>query len=68
MPLQERAAAQALTRATRAAGLRRERRVVRGARGGADERGSLVCPNLVMFTVGTGVGGGIVLNGRSTAA
>lgn len=29
-----------------------------------DERGELVCPNLVMFTVGTGVGGGMVFNGR----
>jgi glucokinase len=29
-----------------------------------DEEGTLVCPNLVMFTVGTGVGGGMVLNGR----
>ena len=29
-----------------------------------DEDGSLVCPNLVMFTVGTGVGGGMVFNGR----
>jgi glucokinase len=29
-----------------------------------DKDGSLVCPNLVMFTVGTGVGGGMVFNGR----
>ncbi len=29
-----------------------------------DEDGNLVCPNLVMFTVGTGVGGGMVFNGR----
>jgi glucokinase len=29
-----------------------------------DENGELVCPNLVMFTVGTGVGGGMVFNGR----
>src|SRR3954467_12063370 len=29
-----------------------------------DEDGKLVCPNLVMFTVGTGVGGGMVFNGR----
>jgi glucokinase len=29
-----------------------------------DEKGELVCPNLVMFTVGTGVGGGMVFNGR----
>src|SRR3954452_23588176 len=29
-----------------------------------DEQGKLVCPNLVMFTVGTGVGGGMVFNGR----
>jgi glucokinase len=29
-----------------------------------DEDGSLVCPNLVMLTVGTGVGGGMVFNGR----
>jgi glucokinase len=29
-----------------------------------DEHGELVCPNLVMFTVGTGVGGGMVFNGR----
>jgi glucokinase len=29
-----------------------------------DDRGTLVTPNLVMFTVGTGVGGGLVLNGR----
>ncbi len=29
-----------------------------------DERGKLVCPNLVMFTIGTGVGGGMVFNGR----
>jgi len=29
-----------------------------------DEDGRLVCPNLVMFTVGTGVGGGMVLGGR----
>jgi glucokinase len=26
--------------------------------------GRMVCPHLVMFTVGTGVGGGLVLNGR----
>lgn len=30
----------------------------------AFEDGRLVCPDLVMFTVGTGVGGGLVLNGR----
>src|SRR5918997_5027964 len=29
-----------------------------------DEDGQLVCPNLVMVTVGTGVGGGMVFNGR----
>jgi glucokinase len=29
-----------------------------------DEQGQLVCPDLVMFTVGTGVGGGLVLGGR----
>jgi glucokinase len=29
-----------------------------------DESGELVCPDLVMFTVGTGVGGGLVLGGR----
>jgi glucokinase len=29
-----------------------------------DEGGKLVCPNLVMFTVGTGIGGGMVFNGR----
>jgi glucokinase len=29
-----------------------------------DEDGNLVCPNLVMFTVGTGVGGGMVFGGR----
>jgi glucokinase len=29
-----------------------------------DEEGNLTCPNLVMFTVGTGVGGGMVFNGR----
>jgi glucokinase len=29
-----------------------------------DEEGTLVCPNLVMFTVGTGIGGGMVFNGR----
>ena len=29
-----------------------------------DEDGSLVCPNLVMLTVGTGVGGGMVFGGR----
>ncbi|HYM56526.1 MAG TPA: ROK family protein [Solirubrobacteraceae bacterium] len=29
-----------------------------------DEEGNLVCPDLVMFTVGTGVGGGLVLGGR----
>jgi glucokinase len=29
-----------------------------------DEDGELACPNLVMFTVGTGVGGGMVFNGR----
>jgi glucokinase len=29
-----------------------------------DEEGNLACPNLVMFTVGTGVGGGMVFNGR----
>src|SRR5215207_6985538 len=32
-----------------------------------DEAGKLVCPNLVMLTVGTGVGGGLVFDGRSTA-
>jgi glucokinase len=30
----------------------------------AFDGGRLVCPHLVMFTVGTGVGGGLVLNGR----
>jgi glucokinase len=30
----------------------------------AFEEGELVCPDLVMFTVGTGVGGGLVLAGR----
>src|SRR5919199_3092592 len=30
----------------------------------AFEEGRLTCPDLVMFTVGTGVGGGLVLNGR----
>jgi glucokinase len=29
-----------------------------------DEAGNLVVSNLVMFTIGTGVGGGLVLNGR----
>jgi glucokinase len=29
-----------------------------------DQDGTLVCPNLVMITVGTGVGGGMVFNGR----
>ena len=29
-----------------------------------DEDGNLVCPNLVMITVGTGIGGGMVFNGR----
>ena len=29
-----------------------------------DEGGELVSPNLVMFTIGTGVGGGMVFNGR----
>ncbi len=29
-----------------------------------DTQGNLTCPNLVMFTVGTGVGGGMVFNGR----
>jgi glucokinase len=29
-----------------------------------DEQGKLACPDLVMFTVGTGVGGGLVLGGR----
>jgi len=29
-----------------------------------DEEGVLVAPNLVMFTIGTGVGGGIVIGGR----
>ena len=29
-----------------------------------DEEGNLVCSDLVMFTVGTGVGGGLVLGGR----
>ena len=30
----------------------------------AFHEGRMVCPHLVMFTVGTGVGGGLVLNGR----
>ncbi len=30
----------------------------------AFDDGRMVCPHLVMFTVGTGVGGGLVLNGR----
>jgi glucokinase len=30
----------------------------------ASAGGQIVCENLVMFTVGTGVGGGLVLNGR----
>ena len=30
----------------------------------AFHEGRLACPHLVMFTVGTGVGGGLVLNGR----
>ena len=29
-----------------------------------DENLNLVCPNLVMITVGTGIGGGLVFNGR----
>jgi glucokinase len=29
-----------------------------------DENLNLVCPNLVMITVGTGIGGGLVINGR----
>jgi glucokinase len=29
-----------------------------------DENGRLTCPHLVMFTIGTGVGGGLVLNGK----
>ena len=60
----ERAAAQAPDRPHRPAGLRRERRVVRGDGRGPRRRGRLVCPHLIMFTVGTGVGGGFVLNGR----
>jgi glucokinase len=30
----------------------------------AFREGQMICPHLVMFTVGTGVGGGLVLNGR----
>jgi glucokinase len=30
----------------------------------AQEAGRVICENLVMFTIGTGVGGGLVLNGR----
>jgi glucokinase len=30
----------------------------------AQEAGQVVCENLVMFTIGTGVGGGLVLNGK----
>jgi glucokinase len=30
----------------------------------AHDNGELVCPHLVMFTVGTGVGGGLVIGGR----
>jgi glucokinase len=30
----------------------------------AQEAGRIVCDNLVMFTIGTGVGGGLVLNGK----
>jgi glucokinase len=30
----------------------------------AFEDGRIICPHLVMFTVGTGVGGGLVLNGK----
>jgi glucokinase len=30
----------------------------------AFHEGRMICPHLVMFTVGTGVGGGLVLNGR----
>ena len=30
----------------------------------AHDNGEMVCSNLVMFTVGTGVGGGLVLNGQ----
>jgi glucokinase len=29
-----------------------------------DDSGRLTCPHLVMFTIGTGVGGGLVLNGK----
>jgi glucokinase len=29
-----------------------------------DDNGRLTCPHLVMFTIGTGVGGGLVLNGK----
>ena len=30
----------------------------------ASEAGRIVCENLIMFTIGTGVGGGLVLNGK----
>jgi glucokinase len=30
----------------------------------AFENGRLICPHLVLYTIGTGVGGGLVLNGR----
>ena len=64
LPLARRAAARVLSRALRAAGLRRERRVVRRARRGVQVGGQIVCENLVMFTIGTGVGGGLVLGGK----
>src|SRR5919199_2236628 len=30
----------------------------------AFDNGRLICPHLVLYTIGTGVGGGLVLNGR----
>ena len=49
-----------------AAGCRSTSRTTRRARRSPRPRsgGQIVCENLVMFTIGTGVGGGLVLNGK----
>ena len=63
-PAPGRAAAPSPHRAPRRPGLRRQRRDGRRAGRGPRRRRSTDRRHLVMFTIGTGVGGGIVIGGR----
>ena len=51
-------------RAARAAGRGRQRRQLRGLGGGARGRGARAATDVALLTIGTGIGGGLVLGGR----